>query len=152
MKTNYFKIGLYIVGTILVLVAVFLLVRAFGRAKQGVSSIGDIIQDNKTNKDIATEAGVSVQTVDNARKIAMDLATELEVRKGMGWWEQAKHIITDKAVLDICATIKTAAQMRAVASIFKNEITYNKDLYGELKKQLSSSNLSKVPFIEIIIK
>lgn len=42
--------------------------------------------------------------------------------------------------------------MRVVAAIFQNELTYNKNLYTELKRELSGSNLSKVPFIETILK
>lgn len=152
MKTNYFKIGLYIVGTVVVIAAVFMIIRAFGRAKQGVSSIGDIIQDNKVNTDIAQAAGLPVQEVDNSRKIASDLATELELRKGMTWWERQKGIVTDSELLDIASQIKSAAQMRVVAAIFQNELTYNKNLYTELKRELSGSNLSKVPFVETILK
>lgn len=151
MKTNYFKIGLYLVGTIAVIAAVYLIYRAFGRAKDGAASLADTIQDSRVNTQIAQVSNISVNEVDNARKIANQLAEELELRKGMSWWQKQQNLITDSDILEIAAQIKSAAQMRAVAHIFQNELTYNKDLYTSLKDELSGSNLSKVPFIEAII-
>lgn len=149
MKKNYFVIGLYIAGTIAVLAAIYMIFRAFKRSAAGIASIGDTIQDNRVDREIANQSGLTVLDVQKARKIASDLATEMEVRKGQtGTW---KTLVTDEEIMNIASQINSANQMRVVASIFQNEMTYNKNLYALLKSELSSGNFNKVPFIEQII-
>lgn len=151
-NTNYFKVGLYITGTIAVLVAVYMIFRAFTRAKAGVASIGDAIQDTRVDNDIATQNGLSVSDVDKARLIAKNLAVEMETFKSMSATDKLFHVGTDKGILDICSQITSTKQMRVVASIYQNEITNNHKLYKDLETELSSSNFRKVPFIESILK
>lgn len=152
MKQNYFKIGLYAIGTIFVLVAVYMIYRATLRAKQGVESIGDAIQDSKVDTEISKQTGLSVKDVNNARKIAKQFAEELEVLRGQSWWDRQKGVITDKELMDISSQVKSAEQMKTISHIFQNEMTYNKGLYAELKRELPSTKLRSVPFIETIIQ
>jgi hypothetical protein len=151
MKTNYFKIGLYAIGTIIVFVAIYMVYRAILRAKQGVDTVGDVIQDNKVDKEIAAQTGLMVSEVNAARKIAKHFAEELELLRGMSWWDRQRAMITDKELMDIASQVKSAQQMKTISHIFQNELTYNKSLYAELKKELPSAKLRAVPFIETII-
>ena len=151
MSNNYFKYGLYAIVTITVLAVVFLVFRAFKRGQQGIATIGDTLQDNRNNTVIANQTGLSLNEVDTARKIAKDIATELETNKDMTSWEKMKHIVTDAELIDIMAQVKSAAMMRTVANIYQNEMTRNKNLRNDLKEELSNSNyLTKIPFVEAL--
>lgn len=151
MNKDYFKYGLYAVGFISVLAVVYLVFRAFKRGQQGIATIGDTIQDNRNNTVIANQSGLTVNEVDTARKIAKDIATELETNKDMTSWEKMKHIVTDAEVIDILSQVKSAAMMRAVGNIYQNEMTRNKNLKNDLKEELTNSNfLNKIPFVEVL--
>jgi len=151
MKPNYFKIGLYIAGTIAVFVAIYMIYRAFTRAKAGVASIGDAIQDTRTNNEIATVTGVNVLDVDKARKIAYDISIELETNKSLTSWNNLKHFVTDAKIIDIMSQVKSANMIRTVGHIYQNEMTTNHNLRTDLENELSNSNFTKkIPFVEAL--
>lgn len=148
MKTNYFKIGLYIVGTIAVISIVYMILRAFSRGKKGIASIGDAIQDNRTDKVIANQTGISVNEINDARRIAKDVSVEMDTNKDLTGWTKAKNIVTDGAIMDVMNQVKSAGQLRAVSYVYQNEMTNNHVLKEDLKNELSNALFFKIPFIQ----
>lgn len=148
MNPKYLKYGLYTLGFIAVLAIAYMIAKAIKKGAGAVGSIGDAIQDNRTDKAIAKATGISLIEVNDARKIAIDVAKELETYKDLTGWTKAKNFVTDDAIMDIIKQVKTPGMMLAVSVIYNNEMTNNHTLKEDLKDELSNALFLKVPFIQ----
>lgn len=49
-------------------------------------------------------------------------AEELELLRGMSWWDRQRAMITDKELMDIASQVKSAQQMKTMSRYFSKRI------------------------------
>lgn len=152
MKNNYFKYGLYAVGTIAVVVILYFVYKMFARVKSDAGAAADAVADKQANDAIGKQFGTDEYTTANARAIAKDIAVELETYKDMSSWDKLSHMQLDTDTVKIMKRPKSEKELRLVAHFYKNNFTNNNNLYEDLKSELSSSDLRSIKWIESIVK
>lgn len=139
-----------ILYSVLGLVALFILYKIILRLRGGGLAIGGIVADKAENKVISNETGISTSRVQELRTIASNLATEMETAKDLEWYWKLKHIVFDTDIVEICNNIHSATEMVVVKNFYVNIFTNSRNLYNDLKEEISQSNLNKIQFISAI--
>lgn len=139
-----------IVYTVLFIIGLFLVYKLILRLRTGGLAIGGIVADTAENINISTKTGISKARVQELRTIANNLSVELESNKDLTWWWKTKHITFDSEIVEICRNIKSQDEMIVVKGFYNNIFTNNRNLYNDLKDELSNSNLLQVPYIEAL--
>lgn len=139
-----------IVYTILFIVGFFILYKLILRLRSGGLAIGGVAADIAENQTISTKTGIPKARIQELRTIASNVSIELETNKDLTWWWKTKHITFDSDVLEIMRNIKSQEEMIVVKNFYNNIFTNNRNLYNDLKDELSNSNLLQVPYIEAL--
>ena len=132
------------------LVVLFGLYKIILRLRGGGLAIGGIVADKAENEVIKQQTGISVSRIQELRTIANNLANEMETAKDLEWFWKLKHVVFDSDILEICYNIKSAAEIVVVKNFYTNIFTNSRNLYNDLKDEISQSNLHKIPFISQI--
>jgi hypothetical protein len=139
-----------IIYTILVIAVVFIVYKVVTRFKAGSMAIGGVIADTAENNSISTQSGISPSRVNELRGVALRLAKEMETWKDESWTTAFTNLVTDAEILDIMRNVKSSAEMIVVKNFYNNIFTNNRSIYEDLRDELSSSNFSKVPYVEAL--
>lgn len=157
MKQNYFKIGLYITGTIVVLIIFYQIYRMVMKVKSDSDIIADSLHDANQDNEVSGVYHLDKTAIAKCRKIALDLANEMETNPKLGWQEKAGNLAYYGDVIKIWSSVKSANEAKVVANFYKNQFTENNDLYRDLlevsKSPFGSVNFksSDFPYVENII-
>jgi hypothetical protein len=122
--------------------------------KASAKSVANIIANDKEIKQITEITGISEKRVGEVKKIAEELSLELETNKDMSGWEKIGNVIFEYEILDIIERIRSAEEMKLVATFYQDLYTNGNDLYTDLKKELTDEifgfDPKKIKFLEAL--
>ncbi|MEZ5047480.1 MAG: hypothetical protein R2831_10865 [Chitinophagaceae bacterium] len=136
-----------IVYSILGLVLLLMLYRFFIRMKSGANNVADIAINSQEETVIAQQTGVDKPRVSEMRKMAHDVAYELETLNTMGFIEKLTHFQTDSDTLNILKRAKSIDEMKIARAFYKNDFTAGNELLDDLKKTTLVFSINSIPYI-----
>ena len=156
MNPKYLKYGLYTAGFIIVLFIVYIIYNQIKKVGNDAQAIADGVHDNQQNKDLTKVYDTDKATIDKCRKIANNLAYELETltdAKSISW----THFTVDSRLKNYWKEVSSATEAKIVANLYKNNFTNGRNLYADLKNNFTSAitginyfNVKDFPFISNI--